>query len=556
MRVVNGEPNSLEHKLALLKKTYQQNLQTELASLCQELSKLQKCIRSQLMASAGVVNTVVDTSPRAMLEDVYRRLHKLAGSAGTFGFDAIGHQARLLEGVLKRCLEEGKAAIDLQLIDVVSSQLQSMQVELVPSLKKVSPVKAKPGKGSMAANIWLIEEDAELGQLILEQLTNFSYAVRLFSSVPAACKEINKETPDIVIVDVKTSVEHCSPLHALSCPLLFISNSDTFDARMQAAQLNAQGYFLKPLNIPQLVNRLEQLLQEYKSPPARILVVDDDQQLAAYYQLVLESAGMEVRILDKPRYIIEQLNSFRPDLLLMDVHMPDYDGPDLASVVRQYDEWSSLPIVFLSAEMDLSKQVDALSHGADDFLTKPILAAQLIASIRVRVARSRTLSALLNRDSLTGLLKHASIKSAAMNEVTRGFRQGYPVVVAMIDIDNFKSINDTYGHAVGDVVIASVATLLRQRLRQTDMIGRYGGEEFLLVMPHCCAEDGRRRLEDIREYFSRLRFNHGDQEFACTLSAGMVCSADAIHDDQDRLLVVADEALYRAKRRGRNQVCH
>jgi len=239
----------------------------------------------------------------------------------------------------------------------------------------------------------------------------------------------------------------------------------------------------------------------------------------------------------------------------MDVHMPDYDGPDLASVVRQYDEWSSLPIVFLSAEMDLGKQVDALSHGADDFLTKPILAAQLVASIRVRVARSRTLSALLNKDSLTGLLKHASIKSAAINEISRGYRQNYSVVVAMVDIDHFKSVNDTYGHATGDVVIASVATLLRQRLRQTDMIGRYGGEEFLVVLPHCSAEDGRKRLEDIREYFSRLRFNQGDQEFACTLSSGMVCSLDASDQDRDRLLVLADEALYRAKRGGRNQVC-
>jgi diguanylate cyclase (GGDEF)-like protein len=116
-------------------------------------------------------------------------------------------------------------------------------------------------------------------------------------------------------------------------------------------------------------------------------------------------------------------------------------------------------------------------------------------------------------------------------------------------------IRDSYGHATGDVVIASVATLLRQRLRQTDMIGRYGGEEFLVVLPHCSAEDGRKRLEDIREYFSRLRFNQGDQEFACTLSSGMVCSLDASDQDRDRLLVLADEALYRAKRGGRNQVC-
>lgn len=113
--------------------------------------------------------------------------------------------------------------------------------------------------------------------------------------------------------------------------------------------LNAHGYFLKPLNIPQLVNRLEQLLHDRQAPPARILVLDDDHQLAMYYQLVLEAAGMEVRILEDPRHIIEQLATYKPELLLMDVNMPAYNGPDLAAVVRQYDEWSSLPIVFLSA---------------------------------------------------------------------------------------------------------------------------------------------------------------------------------------------------------------
>jgi diguanylate cyclase (GGDEF)-like protein len=552
--VANHDQQSLEHKLALLKQTYQHNLQAELASLCSVLTRLQQTLRAQLMVTTEAPSSGDPQAPRDTLTDVYHRLHKLAGSAGTFGFDAIGSQARLLENGLKRWLEESDQAIDLQLVNVVSSQLQSMQIELVPSLQQAPSVDGPQEINGTSAKIWLIEEDDELGKHIREQLMNFSYDVRLFDSVPEACQAIANQSPDILIVDAMAGVGHLAPLKALSCPLLFISDCDSFDARMRAAQLNAHGYFLKPLNIPQLVNRLEQLLQERQSPPARILVVDDDQQLAAYYQLVLEAAGMEVRILDNPRHIIDQLASFRPELLLMDVHMPDYDGPDLASVVRQYDEWSSLPIVFLSAEMDLGKQVDALSHGADDFLTKPILAAQLVASIRVRVARSRTLSALLNKDSLTGLLKHASIKSAAINEICRGFRQHYSVVVAMVDIDHFKSVNDTYGHATGDVVIASVATLLRQRLRQTDMIGRYGGEEFLVVLPHCSAEDGRKRLEDIRQYFSRLRFNQGEQEFACTLSAGMVCSTDVSEDNKDRLLVLADEALYRAKRGGRNQV--
>jgi diguanylate cyclase (GGDEF)-like protein len=553
--VLNSEQQTLEHKLAVLKQSYQQNLQAELASLCQALATFQETVHGKSLALSGETQPVISTPHWEVLEDVYRRLHKLAGSAGTFGFDTIGHQVRALEMTLKQWLEESSPGSDLQLIEVISSQLQALQTELVPSQQPSPKTETKQDVAPLAAKIWLVEKDIELGKRILEQLTNFSYEVRLFATLPEACRAISEESPDIVIVDSMAGLSQLSPLQALTCPVLFISDSDTFEARIHAAQLNAQGYFLKPLNIPQLVNRLEQILHERQAPPARILVVDDDHQLAAYYQLVLEAAGMEVSILDDPRHIINQLGSFRPEILLMDVHMPDYDGPVLASVVRQYEEWSSLPIVFLSAETDLNKQVDALSHGADEFLTKPILAAQLVASIRSRVARSRTLSALLHKDSLTGLLKHASIKSAAINEIARAYRQNYPVIVAMVDIDHFKSVNDTYGHAVGDVVIASVATLLRQRLRQTDMMGRYGGEEFLVVLPHCNAEDGRARLDGIRAYFSKLSFRQGDVEFACTLSAGMICSSDAPDEKRDNLLVAADEALYRAKRGGRNQVC-
>tara|TARA_R110002020_G_scaffold226842_3_gene437313 strand:- start:145 stop:1506 length:1362 start_codon:yes stop_codon:yes gene_type:complete len=453
-------------------------------------------------------------------------------------------------------MDEANVLPERSSLEAFARRLHELQNDLTTEAQPLSSVAAEESAISASTLIWLIEEDAELGNRILEQLSNFSYTVRLFTSVEEAVSLTDDETPDIVIVDAMVGFGQLLPLQSLTCPLLFISDQDTFDARVQAAQLNAHGYFLKPLNIPQLVSRLEQLLQDRQAPPARILVVDDDHQLAMYYQLVLEAAGMEVRVLEKPRHIIEQLSSFRPELLLMDVHMPAYNGPDLAAVVRQYDEWSSLPIVFLSAETDLNKQVDALNHGADDFLTKPISAAQLVASVRTRVARARTLSALLNKDSLTGLLKHASIKSATISEIARAYRQEYPVVVAMLDIDHFKKVNDTYGHAVGDVVIASVATLLRQRLRQTDIIGRYGGEEFLIVLPHCKAADGWKCLEDIREYFSRLRFRQGDTEFACTLSAGIVCSADATETQRHNLLVIADEALYRAKRGGRNQVCY
>jgi diguanylate cyclase (GGDEF)-like protein len=124
----------------------------------------------------------------------------------------------------------------------------------------------------------------------------------------------------------------------------------------------------------------------------------------------------------------------------------------------------------------------------------------------------------------------------------------------MLDIDHFKTVNDTYGHGVGDVVISSVATLLRQRLRQSDVVGRYGGEEFVAVLPACDAKDARIVLEDIRRRFADIRFSHEGKTFCCTISAGIAASTPEHERSSAELLIAADAALYAAKRGGRDQV--
>ncbi len=243
---------------------------------------------------------------------------------------------------------------------------------------------------------------------------------------------------------------------------------------------------------------------------------------------------------------------FHPDLVLMDIEMPNYIGSELAAVLRQYEGWVGLPIIYLSAETDVDEQIKAMGVGADDFLTKPISDARLVSAIKVRAARARQLSDLMSKDSLTGLLKHARIKEELEIELARARRSGKELCAVMIDLDHFKQMNDTYGHAVGDRVIRAVAHLLKQRLRKSDMIGRYGGEEFVAVLPECDIETAEKIMNDIRERFALLRFNHEGTEFGCTFSAGIACSTQF---PPSGLLVAADEAMYRAKRSGRNRVC-
>lgn len=500
-----------------------------------------------------------------ILTELHSRLHKLAGSGGTFGFKALSSHARALEQQVAGWLSDAQASIAPAALHAFAEKVVALgeaMEEYAHAATAILPPAASNCR-ERPNRIWLVEDDSTIGEELQQQLQSFNYEVRLFQRIIDADIAAHTDCPDVLIMDVmfekdcgnSTRVLPRHPrLKNLGCPLIFISSSDDFQSRVRASRLGADGYFVKPLDVPRLITRLTQISDKSKTPPQRVLIVDDDTVLARHYQLVLRGAGMAVEVLSRPEEIIDRLEAFLPELVLMDLYMPDYLGPELAGVIRQYEKWAGLPIVYLSAETDLDLQIQAVGRGADDFLTKPISDSQLVAAVRARVERARELSAQLSRDGLTGLLKHASIKEMIDMEVARSRRSGKPVTLVMLDIDHFKRVNDNYGHAVGDLVISSAAMLLRQRLRMSDIVGRYGGEEFAVALPECSVEDAFLLVEDIRQRFSDVHFSHQGQGFSCTLSAGLASSLEFPDHGGAALLVAADEALYAAKRGGRDQV--
>jgi diguanylate cyclase (GGDEF)-like protein len=544
---------------------------TAAATIAEEMAGLRNAYLERLppeVAELGALAQALTGSETdgPKLESLHQRLHKLAGSGGTFGLTALSERCRDLELQAKRWLDDPSILRDAdtrgRFAEGVAA-LASALTQAPPAVMPVPPPSVASAESGKSIHVWLVEDDLLLGQELARLLEPFSYEVRLFTRIRDAETAAPGTRPDILIMDVlfpeeaEDAADAASlraTLRALGCPLIFISSQGDFQSRVRAARLGAEGYFQKPLDAPRLVDRVEQIFQRRLSPPQRVMIVDDDLCLAEHFRLVLQGAGMKAEVLSQPEDIIERLAAFRPELVLMDMHMPGYSGPDLAGVIRQHDNWISLPIVYLSAETDFDQQIQALGRGADDFLTKPISDAQLIAAVRVRVERARQLADQISKDSLTGLLRHASIKEAAEVEVVRSRRSGKPVSVAILDIDHFKAVNDTWGHAVGDLVIKSIATLLRQRLRQSDIIGRYGGEEFVVVLPECPIDFARLILEDIRTRFGALQFGRDGHNFSCTVSGGLACSADQPGATGAGLLVAADQALYVAKRSGRDQV--
>ena len=541
--------SDFNQQLASLREEYVQHLPTELASL-------------ELLANALPNSESAQTD----LQQLHGHLHKISGASGTFGLPELGTQARTLELRIQNWLETASGKRDPSAYQLLASNIAELSNYIKPIQPAQTPLQVNaPAPASNSEHViklLLISSDIKLSSDLSQQLESFGYQVEVCPTIKQSLILLQNGQPDLLLLDAEleqaenvTNLQTLmGPLQTTQCPVLLISEQDNFHSRMQASKLGVDGYFLKPLNIPQLISQTAQLLEKQQAPPQKVLIVDDDINLAAYYQQTLIAAGIHAEVLNKPELIINKLTSLRPELVLLDLHMPEYSGPELAGLIRQYEHWTSLPLVYLSGETDLNQQIHAMDRGADDFLSKPISEIQLVAAVRVRIERARQLAQQITRDSLTGLLKHASIKEAADVETIRSRRSKNPVIVVMLDIDHFKAVNDNYGYATGDSVISALATMLRQRMRQSDFVGRYGGEEFVIVLPECDTMNAIHIINDLREHFSKLNFSSADNQFNCTFSAGLACSTDFPDSTGSQLLLIADETMYTAKRSGRNCV--
>ncbi len=265
---------------------------------------------------------------------------------------------------------------------------------------------------------------------------------------------------------------------------VFLSSRGDLVARLAAARLGSDAYLTKPLEAGLLAETLDRLAVGGPADPYRVLIVEDDAEAATLYARTLEEAGMKVAIESDPMAIMAPLSRLQPDLILMDLYMPGCAGPELAAVLRQQTGYVGVPIVYLSAEEGLAEQIAAISAGGDEFLTKPIAPGHLVAAVKARALRGRFLATRIAHDGLTGLLNHTHMKQQTEIELSRADREGWEVAYAMIDLDRFKSVNDAFGHTAGDRLLKSLGRLLRQRLRRSDVLGRYGGTARRPPPPH------------------------------------------------------------------------
>ena len=306
----------------------------------------------------------------------------------------------------------------------------------------------------------------------------------------------------------------------------------------------------------------------------RILVVDDHEDNIELLRARLEARGYEVEGASDGQAALDAVERICPDLILLDVMMPKMDGMEVVRRLKAKSEANELPFipVIMQTALDSTEnKVEGLDAGADDYITKPINFAELEARVnsllRIKAlqvtlkAREQELSELNDQltrisltDGLTQIENRRSLNERLHEMWQHSVRLHEPISLVMCDIDKFKSVNDKFGHLAGDSVLKGFAQLLKGEAREIDRVGRYGGEEFLLILPGTVLDAAVTFAERLREKVERHTFTYEGGTLVRTMSCGVASSPHPRVKDEDALLRAADDALYVAKETGRNRV--
>lgn len=495
----------------------------------------------------------------AQLQSLYARVHRITGSAGSFGFRGVSEAAAPLEVLLGNLQTAPQVSPGVELRAQVERYLEQLlaswqQVQAEDSAEQGDHPPDSAAYGVDPALV-LALGPSEAVTSLRHQLEPFGYRLCCATQASELLTLAQQESPGAVLwlAPLENLAEWTQALHPT--PVIVVNAQADIQHRLQAVRGGCCAYLPEPVNLADLLVFLQQAggYLGRVDKPYRVLIVDDDEGLAESFKLVLQLAAISARVLTKPLQILEVLAEESPDLVLMDLHMPECNGFELVQVVRQHLKYRHIPIVFLSADHNQERQLKARLLGGDGFITKPVYSQQLVEIVKNQASRGRALRSAARRDGLTGLLNQSSFRERLGTELLRSARQSLRLSLALVDLDHFQAFNQQQGYWRGDQVIKTLAGMLTQRLRRTDIISRHGSGEFAVIFPDTPGRDAYRVMDGIRASFAGLDLSlPGAPPEFLTVSCGIADNVTG--NDPTELMGRVRWALRAAKAGGRNRV--
>lgn len=469
--------------------------------------------------------------------------------------------------------------------------------------KEQNPKESDRSTGSyeLKAKILIVDDKPKNVKRLAAQLPINEFNVIVAYGGAEAMQKIDDQRPDLILLDIMmpdidgyevTRRVKANPA-TREIPVILVTASDGRDDKAKGLQAGAEEFLTKPVNKSELQARVTSMLrlsqyrdqlklrieseQNFTSPQRHritdkkpkdlphILLVEDNEVYIKTIKYFMQDQPYELIVCREGEKAIALARKGKIDLILLDIMLPGMDGFDVCRILKESEETHHIQVVIVTLLTDLESRIKGVKMGADDYLIKPIDKRELAARIKVLLQKKAYLDRLLShyekaltsaiKDLPTGLYNHVYFKQFLELEVKRAIRQEYTTSLIMMDIDDFKLFNDTYGHLTGDSVLLEIARVIKENVRETDLPARYGGEEFAIVLPYSDKTGAQIAATRIKKGLQSIDFpcDAADPPPKITVSIGVAqCPPDA--NNHEQLIRCADKMLYKAKNEGKDRI--
>lgn len=479
--------------------------------------------------------------------------HQLAGSLGIFDIDEGSRLAKEIERLL-----HGKKFINRQQKQSLKARVTDLRACLQQAIPPDSPQPSAPERPLLS----IVSAESHRARVWMDEAANWGLRGAIAENITILRESLHKDRPDGVLLDLSkgASDSDLSLLDELNAckppiPTLVLTHQDNLLDRVKIARAGGRFFVENSLSSAQLLEIVAQAIQRAShGTEATVMVVDDDPHILATLATLLKPWGLKVVPLNNPLGFLPVLEATVPDLLILDIEMPQVNGLELCQVARNDSRWAGLPILFLTAHTDAKIMKRVFEVGADDYVSKPIVEPELVTRILNRLERSRLLRNRNEIDPLTHLANRRKFSSAFDRLLQRTERYRQPCCFALLDVDGLDRINHQYGYSAGDRVLVRLGQLLQQLFPGEDIVARWGGAVFAVGMYGMTCQEGNRRVAELLDLLRQESFNFPQATpLAMTFSAGLV---EYPRDGKDRsnLYRAALQLLERAKTEGEERI--